>query len=82
MQVPPLFIPALPHISWSVFINTPILIIILTLFFIVYAIITSILMYHWSAYGMKSSGILVGQTLFLFVSVILFVIAGLAVHYF
>ena len=75
-------IPAFPHINISSFIDKPILLIILALFFIAYASVSGVLMYHWSAYGMKSQGVLVAETLFLFISVILFVISGLAIYYF
>ena len=75
-------IPTLPHINFSSFINLPILLIILGLFFVAYASVGGVLMYHWSAYGMKSQGVLVAESLFLFVSVVLFVTAGLALYYF
>ena len=81
MQIPQFSIPNFLHISPS-FINLPILLIILALFFMAYAGVSGVLMYHWSAYGMKSQGVLVTETLFLFISVILFVIAGLGLHYF
>ena len=74
--------PVFPHINLPLFINKPVLLGILALFFIVYSVITGVLMYHWSAYGMKSQGVLVAETFFLFVSVILFVIAGLGISYF
>ena len=82
MQLPQFSMPVFPHIDVSSFINTPTLLIILVLFFIAYAIVSGILMYHWSAYGMKSQGVLIAETLFLFVSVILFVIASLGLYYF
>lgn len=56
--------------------------IVLVLFFIAYIIISAVLFYHWTSYGMRSAGILVGETLFTLVSVVLFVVAGLAIHYF
>ncbi len=81
MQLPQL-IPALPHISTSFFINTPVLIGIMAVFLVLYLIISSVLVYHWHAYGMQSHGILVGETLFIFISAVLFVIAGLSINYF
>ena len=78
----PNILPTLPHISGVSFISTPVLMVMFLLFLIFYGIISSILIYHWIAYGMRSAGILVGQTLFLFISLILFTIAGLAIHYF
>ncbi len=82
MDLPPLTLPTLPHINLSFFINTPVLMIVLVLFFIAYIIISAVLFYHWTSYGMRSAGILVGETLFTLVSVVLFVVAGLAIHYF
>ena len=82
MELPQFVIPGLEHINLSWIINRPVLLIILGLFFVIYAIMTWVLMYHWSAYGMKSHGILVAKTLFLFVSTLLFVVSGLALTYF
>ena len=82
METPKLILPDLPHIHLSLFVNAPVLFGILILFFAFYVTVSSVLMYHWSAYGMRSSGILVGETLFLFVSVVLFVISVLSIHYF
>ena len=39
-------------------------------------------MYHWSAYGMKSQGVFVAETVFVFISLILFFVAGLGISYF
>ena len=82
MELPKLSMPAFPHIQASIFVNRPVLLVIFAMFFIVYAVITWVLMYHWSAYGMKSQGILVTETLFLFVSAVLFVVAGFGIYYF
>ncbi|OHA93588.1 MAG: hypothetical protein A3H52_02305 [Candidatus Zambryskibacteria bacterium RIFCSPLOWO2_02_FULL_39_26] len=73
---------SLPTISLSFFINPTALFVILLLFFIFYLILSIILMYHWSAYGMRSPGILVGETLFISVSLVLFMISSLAIFYF
>jgi hypothetical protein len=82
MQLPVLTLPAFPHISASLFINPTVLIFVLVAFCFLYILVSSVLMYHWSAYGMGSPGILVGETLFIFISVILFVISGLSIYYF
>lgn len=74
--------PVLPQIPLSIVFNTPVLTILLIVFGIFYGVVSLVLFYHWSAYGMKSPGILVAETLFSFISVILFVIASLAIHYF
>ena len=60
----------------------PVLLIILVIFFVAYVVLTSVLWYHWSKYGMGGHGIHVGQTLFLFVSVALFVLALAGLYYF
>ena len=82
MEFLELVMPVFPHISVSFFINTTVLLIILILFFIFYTIITSVLMYHWATYGMRSAGILVGETLFILISLILFGVSILSLYYF
>jgi hypothetical protein len=82
MELPTFGLPVPTSLNLAFFINTPVLIGILVLFSVVYAIATGVLVYHWSMYGMRSPGILVGETLFLFVSLVLFVFAGLAISYF
>lgn len=54
----------------------PVLVGILAVFFILYMIVTGVLWYHWSKYGMHAQGILVGRLLFSIISVALF---GMAV---
>ncbi len=71
-----------PTVSLALIINPAILTIVLFLFLVVYFIITVVLMYHWSAYGMRSAGILVGETLFILVSLVLFMVASLSIYYF
>ena len=82
MQLPPLVMPAFPHIHASFLINAPVLLVILFLFFIIYSIITGVLLYHWSAYGMRNAGIIAAESLFLLVSFSLFTVSGLAIYYF
>lgn len=82
MVLPNLNIPTFLHIPYSLFVNLPIFLIILSVFFVLYTVITSVLMYHWLTYGMKSPGVLVAESLFLLISVVLFVIAGMALSLF
>jgi hypothetical protein len=82
MQIPLQILPSLPHLSGTFFINFPVLLVILVLFFICYSVIVYVLIYHWNSYGMGNSGILAGESLFLIVSVALFVLGGLALHYY
>lgn len=77
-----LIVPSFKNINFSVFLSRPILLIVLVLFFLVYSVLSSVIIYHWNAYGMKSYGILAMESLFLFVSLVLFVIAGTAMTYF
>lgn len=81
--------PQLPMIKFpfsndliAFLLNTPALLIILTIFFIFYVVVSGVLVYHWNAYGMRSGGILIAKTFYIFVSVVLFIIAGLALYYF
>ena len=82
MQLAPLTMPPLPFINTAFLVNVPVLVIILVLFFIVYTIISSLLMYHWTAYGMYSGAVMFTMLLFLFVSVGLFSTAVLGIGYF
>ena len=82
MELPQISLPNLPTLSLSFLINKLTMFIFLGAFFALYVLVSSVLMYHWSAYGMKSHGILVGRTLFLFVSALLFLVALLALSYF
>ena len=64
------------------FVNRPMLIGILVVFLLAYFVVACVLMYHWYRYGMNRFGILVAEGLFLFVSVVLFVFASLAIYYY
>ncbi len=74
--------PPLPFVNAAFLVNIPVLVGILVLFFIVYAIISSALVYHWAAYGMYSHTVMLTMALFLFVSVGLFSTAVLGIGYF
>lgn len=62
--------------------GTPILLILFILFFVVYAIVSIILMYHWSEYGMYSAKVILAETVFVVVSLVLFTISFLALNYY
>lgn len=51
------------------------------IFLMLYILYSSVLIYHWASYGMKSPEVVFAETLFSLVSIILFVIAGLSVFY-
>ncbi len=81
-DVPLFTMPPLPHLKLSLFLNIPILLIGLVAFAFFYAVVTSVLVYHWRSYGMNSQGILVAETVYFFVSVVLFVTAGVSLFYY
>ncbi len=82
MEIPQLTLPSLPKIHFGVAATRPILYFVLIIFFVFYIIVSSVLMYHWTRYGMRSHGILVGKTLYIFVSAILFLISVLSLTYY
>jgi len=70
------------YIDLSFIVNTPVLTIIFVIFVVIYIIISVILMYHWSKYGMKGSGILIAEVLYVFVSAVLFLFASLTLSFY
>lgn len=82
IDVPVMSLPSLPIDKLLFLINTPVLLVIFVLFSIVYAIVSIILIYHWTTYGMRSAGILIAETLFIFISVVLLIITFMALNYF
>ncbi|MEQ1499948.1 MAG: hypothetical protein ABL917_01080 [Parcubacteria group bacterium] len=66
----------------SSIVNAKVLSATLFIVFIVYAIISGILMYHWSNYGMKSLKVYAVEAIFLLVSIILFTASALSIYYF
>lgn len=77
-----LSVPSFGNINLSTFVNRPLLSIILIIYFVGYVSLGGILFYHWRKYGMKSSSIIFAETAFLFVSLVLFVLAGVALSYY
>lgn len=77
MKSPFADLPTLP-----VSIGKPIIWVFFALFFIGYAIITGILIYHWRKYGMSNKYIILAESLFLIVSVILLVLAFISLSLF
>ncbi len=65
-------------IDFSYFDNVPILMIVFIVFSIIYFIVSCVLFYHWSRYGMKSSGVIIAEILYISVSLALFLFASLA----
>ena len=55
---------------------------ILAIFLIAYCVVSSILVYHWRAYGMDTKAVALAQVIFFVVSALLFVAAMLAISAF
>jgi hypothetical protein len=82
MELPTLAPNAFLDHPLAIILSTNALIGILFLFILSYIGISSILLYHWNAYGMKSNGIIFAQSLYLLVSVVLLIVSGLAIYYY
>lgn len=74
--------PGLKAISFTFLSNMPVLLSIFVVFIVGYIIVSIVLFYHWSAYGMQHRGILLAEALYTAVSVVLLGVASLALHYF
>jgi len=75
-------IPSFVGVGLSAIFSSTTLVVILGVFFVSYFIGSCFLMYHWVSYGMGSAGILLAEIVFVLVSIVLFVTAGLAISYF
>ncbi len=73
--------PSIDGLRISSFFSKPILAGILVLYFTIYCVITGILFYHWRVYGMGSKKVIFAETIFLLVSIALFVFAGVSITY-
>lgn len=82
MELPQLVLPSLPSLNLAFVVNSYVLSIILIVFAAIYFVISSVLFYHWETYGLGSRGIIMAETLFVIVSVVLFIITFLSVSYF
>lgn len=81
MDLSQVILPVFPNISLSFLANTPLLLIIFIAFFIVYLIITIVLVYHWVEYGMRNGAVVLAELVFVLVSTVLFIISFLALNY-
>lgn len=75
-------VPAIPNLSIPFLANIPVLFMIFISFFVVYVIVSIILMYHWSHYGTHRGVMVFVETLFVSVSVGLFIFTFLALSYY
>ena len=82
METSQLIAPIFPNISLSFLANTPILLIVLVLFLILYVVVSSVLLYHWSEYGMRTGAVILAETVFVLVSLVLFAVSFLSLNYF
>ncbi len=82
MQLPAITIPSLPGLHLDLFLGSSFLFIVLIVFFVIYLLISLVLFYHWTAYGMGSRGIVFGEIIFLTFSLLLFVTAFLSASYY
>lgn len=82
MEIPSIIPLNLFAFKLDYILNRPVLFIVFCLFFLVYSVLTAVLVYHWNNYGMRSKGILFAESLFFLVSISLFVVAGLSIYYF
>ncbi|KND47833.1 MAG: hypothetical protein AB201_02890 [Parcubacteria bacterium C7867-006] len=82
MESPISILPPLPTLHLSLSITSNILFGVLLVFGVIYIIVSGVLFYHWTAYGMGSKGVYVGEVLFSSVSVLLFITAVLSISYF
>jgi len=82
MDLPQITIPYLSDMAIPFLTNIPILLIVFISFLVVYIIFSVILIYHWTAYGMHNGTILFAETVFTAVSLVLLIMAFLALNYF
>ena len=80
-QTLPQFPPSNLFTKLSFLFSPPVLFLVLLIFFIFYCVASGALWYHWSKYGMGRSEIRIVKTLFIFVSVALFIFALLGISY-
>ncbi len=74
--------PEIGNFDLSLVTSKPVLSVFFILYFILYFILTMILFYHWRAYGMRGVGVVLAETLFIVVSVILFGLAALSLSFY
>ncbi len=71
--------PVLPNFEASFLIGKPMLIVVYVVFILLYVLLSAVLIYHWSEFGMKSREVIFAESLFTLVSVILLLVAGLSI---
>jgi hypothetical protein len=83
METGALTLPTIPALHFSILAITPdILLLVLGVFMFFYLIVSAVLFYHWSAYGMHSPGIVFGKTIFSIFSIVLIFISWLSITYY
>lgn len=81
MELPSFSFPPILDIKLSLILNTTVLSALLIIFSVFYVVVTSILLYHWSAYGMKTRGIVLAESVFLSVTLVLFCTSIVSLFY-
>lgn len=71
-------IPNFGKLNVETFVGKPVLAIIFFVYLIGYIVLSSILFYHWRAYGMGSKTVIFAELLFVLVSIVLFMLTGLS----
>lgn len=82
MEINQLKILSFPQFHIDYLISKTALSFIFLSYLAIYIVVSIVLLYHWKTYGMRSAGVLLGRSLFLIVSLCLFVICFLAIYYF
>lgn len=73
--------PRFGGFSIATIFSKPVLALILLAYFVGYCVLSGVLFYHWRAYGMGSKKIYFAETVFILVSMVLFVFAGVSITY-
>lgn len=82
MQNSPLDMLIMPSFNFSFGLGKPFMVLVFAVFVIIYAIYSIVLFYHWSEYGMKSREVILAESLFTIVSLVLFLAVGVSVYFY
>jgi hypothetical protein len=77
-----ILVPSFSFFEGSFILGKPFMVVVLVIFFAMYAVYSSVLIYHWSSYGMKNPDIIFAETLFIMVSLSLFIISGTSLFFY
>ncbi len=77
-----LIFPVIPTFESTFLVGTSTLVLIYIVFIMIYVVLSAVLIYHWSEFGMKSPEVVFAKSLFTLVSIILLSVAGLSIFYY